>query len=66
MELVKEVDGADVLAHLSFNIDGFFDPAVRVLLVAVSDFLAGKLLELRPAEASAARVLSELIRSQRL
>lgn len=64
MELVKEVDGADVLAHLSFNVEGFFDPAVRVVLVALSDFLAAKLVELRPAEASACRVLGELIKSQ--
>lgn len=64
MELVKGVDGADVLAHLSFNVEGFFDPAVRGLLVALSDFLAAKLVELRPEEASAARVLSELVKSQ--
>ncbi len=64
MELVRGVDGGDVLAHLSFNVEGFFDPAVRVVLVALSDFLASKLVEMRPDEASAARVLSELVKSQ--
>jgi putative DNA methylase len=66
MELVKGDDGTDVLTHLSFNVESYFDPEVREVLSELADYLASKLVELRPEEASAARVLRELIRNQRL
>jgi putative DNA methylase len=66
MELVKEVDGEEVLAHLGFNVANFFDPATRDVVVELADYLAAKLLALRPEEASAARVLRELVRNQRM
>jgi putative DNA methylase len=66
MELAKGDDGNDVLTHLSFNVEGYFDPEVREVLSELADYLANKLVELRPEEASAARVLRELIRNQRL
>jgi len=66
MELQKGVDGNDVLAHMSHNIDGFFDNTVRMGIVELANFLAVKLTELRPEEAGAARVLSELLKNQRM
>jgi putative DNA methylase len=66
MELTKGEDGNDVLTHLSFNVENYFDPEVREVLSELADYLASKLVELRPEEASAARVLRELIRNQRL
>jgi putative DNA methylase len=66
MELVKGVDGTDVLTHLSFNVEGFYDPTVREVLVELAEYLATKLPEIRPEEASAARVLRELIKNQKM
>jgi putative DNA methylase len=66
MELVKGVDGDEVLRHLAVNASGYFDPAQRGLLIELAGYLAGKLVSLRPEEASAARVLGELMRGQRL
>ena len=42
------------------------DMTQRALAVEVADFLAHRLEELRPEEASAARVLRELVKNQRL
>ena len=66
MELQKGVDGGDVLTHMSHNVDGFFDATTRVGLVELADYLASKLAQLRPEEASAARVLRELLKNQRM
>lgn len=67
MELVKNVDGADVLAHLTLNVPNYHgDMTQRALAVELADYLARRLEELRPEEASAARVLRELIKNQRL
>jgi putative DNA methylase len=66
MELAKGMDGNEVLAHLSFNILDYYDGTKRELVVKLADYLAGKLEGLRPEEASAARVLRELVRNQRL
>ena len=38
----------------------------RERAVALADYLAGRLEELRPEDASAARVLRELVKNQRL
>lgn len=67
MELVKNMDGSEVLAHLTLNIPNYYgDMTQRELAVELADYLAKRLDELRPEEASAARVLRELIRNQRL
>jgi putative DNA methylase len=64
MELERNVDGEDVLQHLALNYTGYYGQRERV--VEIAGYLAGKLESLRPAEASAARVLRDLVRNQRL
>jgi len=67
MELVKNVDGSEVLAHLTLNIANYYgDMTQREIAVQLADYLARRLEALRPEEASAARVLRELIKNQRL
>jgi putative DNA methylase len=67
MELVKNVDGNEVLAHLTLNIPSYYgDMAQRELAADLSDYLAKRLEGLRADEASAARVLRELVKNQRL
>lgn len=64
MELQQDRDGDEVLAHLAHNFPEYFNR--RDLLVALADYLARQLVALREEEASAARVLRDLIRNQRL
>jgi putative DNA methylase len=67
MELVKNVDGNEVLAHLVLNVPDYYgDMTHRELAIELADYLALRLEALRPDEAGAARVLRELIRNQRL
>jgi putative DNA methylase len=67
MELVKDVDGTEVLAHLTLNVPNYYgDMTQRDLVIELADYLAKKLDILRPEEASAARVLRELVKNQRL
>lgn len=67
MELVNDVDGTEVLAHLTLNVPNYYgDMTQRELVVDLADYLAKKLDILRPEEASAARVLRELVKNQRL
>ena len=67
MELVKNVDGNEVLSHLTLNIPNYYgDMTQRELAVELADYLAKRLDTLRPDEASAARVLRELVKTQRL
>lgn len=67
MELVKNVDGNEVLAHLILNIPNYYgDMTQRELAVELADYLAKRLDCLRPEEASNARVLYELVKNQRL
>jgi putative DNA methylase len=67
MELHKETDTNEVLQHLNFNVKDYFTvPAQREMVIAISEYLAKKLETLRPTEASSARVLSELVRNQRI
>lgn len=67
MELVRNVDGSEVLAHLTLNIANYYgDMTQREIAVQLADYLARRLEALRPEEASAARVLRELIKNQRL
>ena len=67
MELAKNIDGSEVLSHLTLNIPNYYgDMTQRDLAVELADYLAKHLEELRPEEAGAARVLRELVKSQRL
>ena len=67
MELEKNVDGAEVLAHLTLNVPDYYaNGTQRQLVVELADYLSKKLETLRPEEASAARVLRDLVRNQRL
>lgn len=67
MELVMNVDGNEVLAHLTLNVPDYYsNQTQRELVVELADYLAKKLETLRPEEASAARVLRELVKNQRL
>jgi putative DNA methylase len=67
MELVKDVDSGEVLTHLVLNIPDYYGNATqRELAVDLADYLAKRLEELRPDEATAARVLRELVKNQRL
>ncbi len=67
MELQKGVEGDEVLAHLTLNVPEYYsDASMRELILAISDYLSEKLVAIRPEEASAARVLGELVRNQRI
>jgi putative DNA methylase len=67
MEFTKGMDGNEVQAHLTMNIPNYYgDMTQRDLAVKLADYLAKRLAKLRPEEATAARVLRELIKSQRL
>jgi putative DNA methylase len=67
MELVKNLDSDEVLAHFTLNIPNYYgDMTQRELAVELADYLAKRLDGLRPGEASAARVLRELVKNQRL
>ena len=67
MELQADVDANDVLAHLTHNVPDYYgDLTQRERVIAVADYLAEQLKTLRPEEASAARVLAEAVRNQRL
>jgi putative DNA methylase len=67
MELVNNMDGSEVLAHLTLNIPDYYsDMTRRELAVELAGYLAKRREALRPDEASAARVLRELVKNQRL
>ena len=67
MELAKNVDGTDVLAHLTLNVPNYYgDMTQRDMAAELAEYLAKRLDSRRQEEASNARVLYELIRNQRL
>ncbi len=67
MELQNNVDGEEALAHLKLNIPNYYgDATQRQLAVELAGYLARRLETLRPDEASAARVLRDLVKHQRL
>jgi putative DNA methylase len=67
MELVNNVDGKDVVAHLTLNVPDYYsNQRQRDLVIELADYLANKLDILRSEEASAARILRDLVRHQRL
>jgi putative DNA methylase len=66
-EIGKEVDGDDAVRHLAINIPNYYsNQATRELADALCGYLVKHLDVLRPEEASAARVLSQLIKNQRI
>src|SRR4029077_17043552 len=55
MELVKNVDGNEVLTHLTLNVPSYYgDMTQRELAAELADYLAKRLDGLRPDEAGAA------------
>ncbi len=67
MELAGNMDSNDVLAHLILNVPDYYsNQTQRDRVVELADYLARKLETLRPDEASAARVLREMVKNQRL
>jgi putative DNA methylase len=67
MELQSNIDGGDVLAHLTLNVPNYYgDMTQRAVAVELAGYLATRLEHSRPDEAAAARVLAELILNQRL
>ena len=67
MELQKNVDGGDVLAHITLNVPNYYgDMTQRELVIELADYVAKRLDQIRAEEASAARVLCELVKNQRL
>jgi putative DNA methylase len=67
MELEIDVDTADVLKHLTHNVPDYYgDLTQRERVIAISEYLAGRLESLRPDEARAGRVLAEAVRNQRV
>jgi putative DNA methylase len=67
MELAKNVDGTEVLAHLTLNVPNYYgDMTQREMAAELAEYLAKRLDSRRPEEASNSRVLYELIRNQRL
>jgi len=64
MELMKDVDGDDVVKHMSSdNVPDYFKN--RELVGELAIFLARKLEGIRPDEASAARILRDLVQNQK-
>jgi putative DNA methylase len=67
MELQADVDTGQVLAHLTHNVPDYYgDLTQRERVIAIAEYLAGRLESRRPDEASAARVLAEAVRNQRV
>lgn len=67
MEIQQEVDVELAVQRLTHNIaDYYANRTRREQVIALARFLAERLERLRPAEASAARVLAEAIRNQRI
>jgi putative DNA methylase len=62
--LVADVEGETVLYELSVTVKGFHDHGVRQRLIDLTEYLSVQLLALRADEASAARVLGQLLRGQ--
>lgn len=67
MELVNNIDGDQVLAHLMLNIPNWYGDSIqREIAIELAGYLAKQLEIIRPEEAAAARVLRDLLRNQRV
>jgi putative DNA methylase len=66
-ELGNNLDGTEVLQHLCFNVRDYYTVSnQRDMVIAITKYLASKLENLRPAEASYARIVGELVANQRI
>ncbi|WP_394842384.1 DUF1156 domain-containing protein [Pendulispora brunnea] len=63
-EIETEVETDEVMSHLRDNVKGYFQRRPEV--IALADYLAGKLATNQPDEAAAARVLRDLVKGERL
>lgn len=63
-ELEAELEIDEVMSHLRDNVTGYYTR--RADIVAVANYLAGKLERIRDDEAGAARVLRDLVKGERL
>ena len=66
MEIVKSVPSDDVLAHLKLNVPNWFDSTQRELVAELTNFMDKQLEAIRPEEASAARIIRDLVKNERL
>ncbi len=67
MELTKNLDGDEVIAHLMLNIPNYYgDVTQREMAAELADYLTERFEALHPKEAVNARVLCELLKNQRL
>ncbi|MCX7715336.1 MAG: DNA methylase, partial [Clostridia bacterium] len=67
MELQKDIESDEVLKHLTHNVSNYYgDSSKREAVIAIADFLAKNLEHIRPNEASAARILRDLVLNQRI
>jgi len=66
MEIVKNVPSDDVLAHLKLNVPNWFDSTQRELVAELTNFMDKQLEAIRPEEASAARIIRDLVKNERL
>ena len=62
MELQQNLEEDKVVSHLSCNISDYYNR--RDAIIHLSDYLAKKLESIRPEEATAARILRDLVRNQ--
>ena len=67
MEISKDVESNDVLAHLTLNVPDYYsNQNNRELVVELANYLSLHLESIRPTEASAARILREMVKNQRM
>jgi putative DNA methylase len=64
MELQNGHDTDETLIHIPHNLPDYYNQ--REIVIELSDYLAKRLVSIRPEEASAARVLRDLVRNQRV
>lgn len=64
MELRNDVDGNEVLAHLTHNVPSYYENREGIILIA--DYLATHTAHIRPDESRASRILCELVKNQKL
>ena len=66
MEIQRDLEMDEVLAHLKFNVSDYYNAERRILLQVLSNFLADRLEQIRPKEARAARILKEFWANEKL
>ena len=67
MELQKDMESNEVLTHLMLNVPDYYgDSTQRERICELARYLSDRLEYIRPEEASAARVLRELVLNQRV